>query len=241
MSNEVNERSELSLLDTWIAALTIPKVETFSAIAAQPSASAGRAFLWVFLAAVVSALIGAITQAFGAGQSLAGLQELLPPEIASEIPVGAAPSMGFGTAICSGGVGAVFAVAGFAVSVALIHWVAGMFGGAGSYEKLAYAFSAFMVPYYVITAVLSLFSIIPFVGILTGLINLGLFGYLVFLEVLAVQGVYRLEAGKAVGAVLLPGLVILLVFCCCIAIGLTLLGPAIAEVFETINQSLGVY
>ena len=80
---------------------------------------------------------------------------------------------------------------------------------------------------------------IPFVGILTGLISLALSIYLIVLEVLAVKAVNRLDTGKAVGSVLLPGLVIALLICCCIVVAFALMGPVIGNVFDSINQSLG--
>ena len=58
---------------------------------------------------------------------------------------------------------------------------------------------------------------------------------------LAVKAVNGLDTGKAVGSVLLPGLVFFIFICCCVIIGLAVMGPAIGEVFESINQSLGVY
>ena len=166
-------------------------------------------------------------------------RQFLPPEIARELPVGAAPSIGFGTVICGAPVGAIFAVLFFAIAVALIQWVAKLFGGTGSFDKLAYAFSAITVPVSVVSAVLALIGIIPFIGILTGLISFGLGIYVLVLEVLAVKAVNGLDTGKAVGSVLLPGLVIFLFICCCVIIGVALMGPAIGEVFDSINQSLG--
>jgi hypothetical protein len=95
------------------------------------------------------------------------------------------------------------------------------------------------MPYSVITAVLTLVGIIPFVNILTGLVGLALFIYTVILGVLAVKAVDNLDTGKAAGAVILPGLVIFLVVCCCAVIAGVAMGSVIGEVFDSINQSLG--
>jgi hypothetical protein len=133
-------------------------------------------------------------------------------------------------------------VLAFAIAVALIQWVARLFGGTGSFDKLAYAFSAITVPYSVIAAVLALIGIIPIIGILTGLISFALSIYVLVLEVLAVKAVNGLDTGKAVGSVLLPGVVIFLLICCCAIVvisGLAMMGPAIGDVFDSINQSLG--
>jgi len=56
--------------------------------------------------------------------------------------------------------------------------------------------------------------------------------------VMAVKGVNQFDWGKAVGAVFLPGLVIFFIVCCCIVAVSSLLGPAISDVFNQINQGL---
>lgn len=229
----------MSMIDTWVAAFTKPDESTFARIAAQPGASASKAFLWVFVASLIVSFVSLLVQAINFGGQM-GLRQLLPPELARELPVGAAPSIGFGTIVCGAPFAAVFAVLGFAIGTALIQWVAKLFGGTGSFEKLAYAFSAITVPYSVVSAVLALVGIIPVIGsIISGLASFALSIYLIVLEVLAVKAVNRLDTGKAVGAVLLPGLVILLFICCCVIIGLAFMGPMIGDVFDSINQSLG--
>lgn len=216
---------EMSLVDTWIAAFTKPNEGTFSRIVAQPSATVSKAFLWVFVASLITSFASLIAQAVNFGGGMGLLRQYLPPEIARDLPLGSAPAFGVGTVICGTPVAAVFAVIGFAIGVALIQWVAKLFGGTGTFEKLAYAFSAITVPYSVVAAVLLIIGIIPFVGILTGLISFALSIYVIVLEVFAVKAVNRLDTGKAVGAVLLPVLAIFLIVCCCIALGVAFLVP----------------
>ena len=230
--------AEMSLFETWIAAVTKPSESTFAQIVAQPSASVGKALLWVFVAAVITSFASLIAQSVNLGSQLGGLEQFLPPEIARELPTGAAPSIGFGTVICGAPVGAIFTVIGFAIGVALVQWVAKLFGGTGSFDKLAYAFSAITVPTSVVAAVFALIGMIPIIGILTGLASFALSIYVIVLEVLAVKAVNGLDTGKAVGAVLLPGLAIFLLVCCCVVAGLALLGPMIGDVFSQIQQGL---
>jgi hypothetical protein len=228
---------ERSLIDTWIDAFTKPREETYARIVAQPRANATNAFLWVFLASLLTSIVGAVASL--GGQQMENLRRMLPPELAQQLPAGADPSLGIGSIICGAPIGAVFAVIGFAIFTALVKWAASLFGGTGTFDKLAYAFSSITVPYSVIAAVLTLLGLIPFVGILTGLIGFALGIYVIVLEVLAVKAVDRLDTGRAVGAVLLPGLVIFLLVCCCVAVAIGLLGPVLGNVFESINQSLG--
>jgi hypothetical protein len=223
---------EMSLIDTWIAAFTKPKEETYARIAAQPSASATKAFLWVFLASLLTSLVSLVASL---GGQMENFRQMLPPEIARELPVGADPSIGIGTVICGAPFGAIFAVLFFAISTALVQWVAKLFGGTGSFDKLAYAFSSIYVPYSIVGAVLGLLGLIPFVIFLTGPISIALWIYTLVLAVLAVKAVNRLDTGKAAGAVLLPWLVIFLVICCCLIIGVSLFFPLMSETFQGIN------
>ena len=231
--------SEMSLFETWIAVVTKPNEGTFAQITAQPGATAGKAFLWVFLASLLTSFASLVIQAVGVGSQMDMFREFLPPELASEFPTGVSSAFGFGTAICGAPIGALFTMLGFAIGVALIQWVAKLFGGTGSFDKLAYAFSAIIVPVSVVSAVLTFISIIPNAGFLAGLVSFGLSIYVIFLQVMAVKAVNGLETGKAVGAVLIPGAVIFVFVCCCVIGGLTLMGPVIGDVFESINQSLG--
>ena len=228
----------MSMMDTWVSAVTKPNVGTFERIAAQPGATTSKAFLWVFVASLVTSFVSFIAQAINGG-AMASLRQILPPEIARDFPLGGAQSFGIGTVICGAPIGAIFAVLGFAIGTGLIQWVAKLFGGTGSFEKLAYTFSAITVPFSAVTAVLTLIGIIPFVGILTGLVSFALSIYVLVLEVFAVQAVNRLTTGKAVGSVLIPGLVIFLLVCCCVVISIAALGPVIGNVFDSINQSMG--
>lgn len=219
----------MSLIDTWINAFTKPREETYARIVAQPSASASKAFLWVFLASLLTSLVSVVASLSGQMETF---RQMLPPEIANQLPAGADASVGIGTVICGAPIGALFAVLFFAISTGLVQWVAKLFGGTGTFDKLAYAFSSFAVPYSVIASILTLLSIIPFVGILTGLISFALSIYVIVLEVLAVKAVNRLDTGKAVGAVLLPWLAIVLIVCCCLIVGISVLAPAMGETFQ---------
>lgn len=230
---------EMSAVETWIAAISKPNENTFAEIAAQPGATTGKAFLWVAIAALISAFFGALSQTVNAGQSMEMLREFLPPDVAYALPSGGSGAgVGFGTILCGAPLGAVVGVIFFAIGVGLIQWVAQLFGGTGSFEKLAYTFAAIMVPISVVTAVLSLLGMIPFIGVLFGIISFAVSIYSFVLNVLAVKAVNHLDTGRAVGAVLLPGVVFFLVICCCFAIVGLALGPSIAEFFNEIQRGM---
>jgi len=221
---------------TWLKALTRPNEQNFAEMALSTGANPNKAYLWVFLANLVNMVVAFALQ----GVNMRQMQQFLPPEAGQYFsqPMGGTGLIG---ALCGAPVSAALSVLFFALGVALIQWVAKMFGGRGDYSKLAYVMGAITAPVALVSAVLTLFSAIPFIGILFGLVSFVVGIYVLILNIMAVKGVNQFGWGPAIGAVFLPGLVIFLLLCCCIVAVGALMGPAIGEVFSTINQSLGVY
>ena len=212
---------------TWVNALTKPNEQTYAEMAASPEASASKAYLWVFLTGMLVYVVAMVVQlivggAMG-GQNI-GIFEMGSSAIAL---------------ICAAPVGAGFSVLGFMISTALIQWVARMFGGTGDFNRLAYVFGAIAAPLAILSAVITLFAAIPFIGVLFGLLGFAVGIYALILNIMAVKGVNQFGWGQAAGSVLLPGLVIGFL-CACLTVGVLMaLGPMIGDVFESINQSLG--
>ncbi|GAB4567265.1 MAG: hypothetical protein Fur0017_07670 [Anaerolineales bacterium] len=228
-------------LQVWIKALTKPSEQTFIEITEGPEAVAKTAYIWVFIAGTVSAIIQAILRgiymAMGITPQLPipGLEEFTSQPVSSDPSVTVISLIG---SLCAAPIAGLVSILFFAIGVAITQWIAKLFGGTGTYEKLAYATAAISVPYTLIVSVISLLGAIPFVGYCTGLLSLVLALYVLYLQIAAVKAVNTFGWGAAAGSVLIPGFVILL-FCCCIVIGsLMLLGPMIGEVFSGITQGL---
>lgn len=226
--------SPVSFYKIWIDALTKPNEGTYASLAAAPGANANKAFLWVFLAALINSLFAVLVQ----GQWMRNMTEAFGGDLGS-ISGGIGASII--TAICGAPLGAAVFVLFFAISVGIYQWIAGLFGGQGNFGQLAYVLGAITAPYILINSLLTLLAVIPFVGFCFTALA-GIFGlYILVLVVMAVKGVNRFGWGPAIGSVFLP----LLVFgflCACLTFGtLMLLGPAIGDVFSSINQSLGGY
>ncbi len=232
------EKGEMTMLETWIAAFTKPNENTFVEIISQRGATTSKAFLWIFLASLLSSFSSLIAQSFNM-KGLGGLRDILPPEFAREIPMSLPSSIGFGTIICGTPIFAIIGIVFFAIGVALTLWSAKLFGGTGSFDKLAYAFSAIAVPSSAISAVLALLGAIPFVGILTGLASFGLSIYVFVLDIFAVKAVNKIDTGKAIGAILLPGILFAVFICCCIVLAALVTGPLLGNVVSEIQQ--GIY
>jgi len=209
---------------TWIKAVTKPNEQTYAEIGASPDATPGKAYLWVFLASLVSYFfIMGISMIFSAAQYGTDLTTALIG-IVCAVPIVAAIITGF-----------------FALDIAIIQWVAKMFKGTGSYNQLVYAVAAWNAPISLVSGLVGGLSSIPYVGMCLSILSIGLSIYAIVLMVMSVKGVNKFGWGEAIGSVLIPGIVIGLL-CGCLVIGiLMLLGPAIGDVFSTINQSLGGY
>jgi hypothetical protein len=236
MSNEMpnapmTPAGTTSFFQTWVPALTKPNEQTYASIAASPNAKASTAYLWVFISSLVASLISLIAQG-------ALIRERLAASGFDSGRLGNGVGGILITLLCGAPIIAVIGTAFFAIWVAIIQWIAKMFGGKGTNDQLAYAFAAIGVPYSLISSIFILLSAIPFVGLCFRII-LGLAGlYILVLQIMAVKGVNQFGWGPAVGSLFIPGLVVGILCCCLVAILGAALGPVIGNVFSTINQSL---
>jgi hypothetical protein len=228
-------------LPIWIKAVTQPNEQTFVDITEHPDMSAKTAYIWVFIAGTLSGIIQAFATAIRAAtgaaspfQNIPGMEQYLPQSTSG--------GAGFGVSLIGGLCASPFAgllsIVFFALIVAIIQWIAKLFGGTGTYEKLLYAFAAITVPVTIVSSLLALLGVIPFVGICTGIISLGLGIYVLVLQVMAVKGVNRFGWGQAAGSVFIPGCVVFILCACVVIGGLMLLGPMIGNIFSGINRSL---
>jgi len=214
-------------IPVWIKAVSQPNEQTFIDISESPDAKPNTAYLWIFivgtLSTIVSGIIQTIIRAIGiGGHSNAGA--MLGSSLVS--------------VICASPFAGAFSVLFFALGVAIIQWIAKLFGGTGTYDKLVYAVASISVPISLASMFLVPFNAVPYLNICTGLVSVGLAFYSLFLEITAVKAVNRFGWGQAVGSVLIPVLVIGVVVCICVFGVMMIMGPLIGNVFNQINQSL---
>ncbi|MFH1185253.1 MAG: Yip1 family protein [Chloroflexota bacterium] len=226
----VNVRSE-SFFQTWIQALTKPRETTYAALAASPKAKATTAYWWVFLCSFAPAVVSMVVSGSQLTRQLAE----------AGVDTGQLGG-GLGAALinflCIAPFAAVAGVAGFLISVALMQWIAKMFGGQGSFDQLAYGLGAITAPALLVSALLTLPTAIPFAGLCFAGLSAVFSIYVIVLEVMAIKGVHRFGWGPAIGTLIIPGLAIALVLCCAVAVMLSVTGLALGDVWNTINQSL---
>ncbi len=229
-------------LPVWIKAVTQPNERTFVDITEHPDMNSKTAYIWVFIAGTISGIIqafaSAIRAATGVGSQLEqipGLEQYLPQSTGGG---GAGFGISLVGGLCASPLAGLLSIVFFALFVAIIQWIAKLFGGRGNYEKLLYAFAAITVPFTIVSSLFVLLGVIPFVGICTGMISFGLSIYALVLQVMAVKAINRFGWGQAAGSVLMPGCVVYILCACVVIGGLMLMGPMIGNVFSGINQSL---
>jgi hypothetical protein len=220
-----------SFFQTWIDALSKPSETTYAAMAASPKAKATTAYLWVFVTSIVASLATLIIQ------GAAVRSQLARSGVGTEQLGGGAGAVAL-TLLCGTPIISVVGTVFFAIFVAIVQWIAKMFGGKGTNDQLAYALAAISAPYSLISSVFFLLSAIPFVGLCFRIV-VALAGlYILVLQIMAVKGVNQFGWGPAIGSLFIPGIAILLVCCCAAVIVGALTGAALGNIFSTINQSL---
>jgi hypothetical protein len=210
----------------WIKAVTKPSEQTFAEITDHPDAVSKTAFIWIFIAGMLATIVMGILQAI-----------VMAMGFSNQLGSGGVGTFAI-TMLCASPVAGLFSVLFFALGVAIIQWIAKLFGGVGTFDKMAYAMAAISVPFTLVSMVLSPFNAIPYLGICVGAISAGLGIYALVLEIMAVKGVNKFGWGAAAGSVLLPVLVIGFICGCIVIASLMMLGPVVGNVFSSINQSL---
>jgi hypothetical protein len=221
---------------TWIKALTQPNERTYAEMAMSPNAKAATAYLWYFIAMLVQFFFASLVQN-------AYLQQIVEQfgngEYSQYISQGQGIVSRLITAICGAPIAAGVGVLFFALSVALVQWIAKMFGGRGTNDQMAYTMSAILTPYLLISSILTLLSAIPFVGLCFSLLSLLAGLYILVLEVMAVKGVNQFGWGQAIGSLFIPILGITCLCACVVGGTVALLGSVMGETFRQIQQGLG--
>lgn len=223
MSNEpIPAAGPTPVLQVWGKALTKPSEQTFVEIASSPNARASTAYLWVFVAFLIQFFLVSLVQSqlIGTYMDQSGIGNSFGNRSPASILV---------FALCGAPVMAAISTLFFAIGVFIIQWIAKMFGGIGTADKLAYAMAAIVAPYSIAAGILSLFAAIPYVGLCFSVI-LSIAGlYILVLEVMAVKAVNQISWGAAIGSVLIPGLVVGFICACLVGVSIAALMPVFRE------------
>lgn len=223
-----------SIFQIWIRALTRPNEQTYASLATSSNAKASTGYLWYFIASLIQFFFASLVQnatvqqymeQYGNGQ----FDQFNNGGVGSRLI----------TAICGAPIAAIVSVIFFALIVALVQWIARMFGGRGTNDQLVYVMSAILSPYLIVSSLLTLLSGIQYVGLCFGLLAALAGLYILFLEVTAVKAVNQFGWGQALGSFFAPVLAIACLCACVVGGAISLLGPVIGDAFQQIQQGLG--
>ena len=217
-----------SLWQTWQKALTQPNERTFAEIASSPNAKATTAFLWIFVAGLIQFFLSALVQ----GQMIRNLSQFGLD--LGDLGVRSGGSLLI-SLLCLAPLTAVVGTLVFAIWVGVVQWLAKMFGGTGTYDRLAYAIAAIVAPYSILAGIFSLLSAIPYVGLCFGGILFLAGIYVLVLQVMAIKGVNGIGWGGAIGSFLIPGLVLAFLCACLFGVSLAALIPVMRETFPNLG------
>ncbi len=241
-------------LTIWQQVLFSPSVETFTQY--LPEADLMRAGLWIILGTLGSAIISMITTTLSFGGTNRGemlrMLRNISPELARELPTVLPPmrSASIGATLC--GIPAIVAIALLStfITVGLIHLVAKLFQGQGSYTETFFLMSAAAAPMMLVTGALQLigglFGLIPLLGailrLLISLLLLGLGIYSLVLTAMAVAAAHNFSLGKGFLSTILPTVVFFFLTCCCTFIAMVGLGGALNQgAIDEILREIGAY
>jgi hypothetical protein len=200
--------------EVWIKAVTEPSEEAYREIMEDPGASPRKANTWVFLASLVGMVIGALLDGLF-GTSLLG----------SNYSLGFAGLIG--TMICVGPIVGALAVLSLAISSGIIQAIAKALGGEGNRNELVFGMAAYLAPLSLVSSIMSGIPVLKYLGWLLSLYGL-------VLNVIAVKAANKFDWGKAVAASL--GILVVLAFVAgFVILVLALLGPAIGNVYNSIQ------
>lgn len=188
-----------------------------------PRASSSNVIISVLILAAASTILSVFSSLIGGGFQA----DLLPPEFSEFVDIGGGQNL-----VCTAFVGIFGAIFGFYLSNGIVFIGARSLGGSGDFTTQTYLQSLFAVPLGIASGVVAL---VPCVG-LFGVLAVGI--YAIVLNVRSIKVVHNLSTGKAVAAVFVPILIIMVILTCIFVVGLVLLGPVIESVFDDLMRNM---
>ena len=184
----------LSWQEIWTMVVTDGSVDAFYRILDDPKATASRAILWIFLITTFSGIVNSILT-FAQWNSIptTGFPNTFNPT-AIFLP----------TLLCSTLLGGVFGVIGLFISGGIIHLIAKMLGGKGTFNEWIYIYGAIAAPFVVISLIMSAISVtIPAAGIAFLCISLVVVIYQFILQGRGLMALHGFTGGQAAGTLLI--------------------------------------
>jgi hypothetical protein len=199
----------------WFYSFFRPTVPVYERLVRDPHAGFGRAFVWAFLSSLGSTAVAVALLAITG--SIAGFELLKNPQA---LPAGRTLILILALLVPVVALGGILTLL---LNTVISHLIAKVERGKGSFRRLTYAMSTYLVP---VSLVSLLISLIPGVGAASFLVEL----YSVYLDTIAIKAVHGIGWGRAAAAAGIPFALSLLVK------GLLILA-AVAIVFALAHNS----
>ena len=117
----------------------------------------------------------------------------------------------------------IFTPLSFYLSVGMQYLGGRVFGGSGTFQTHAYLMGLVQVPMTILSGVVSLFALVPVIKFVAGLAGFVLSIYTLILTVRLVKVTHKLETGRAVAAIFVPPIALIMIGGCLVMIlGLSL-------------------
>ncbi len=199
----------------WWQAISAQSVAGYAAIFDDPDTGTGRAFEWVAYTGVLTGLLTplmfVVNPQFAELRALPEFQAVMGKINWNLLLV----VMGLGMAVVTPLMGMI----GLAINAWIYNLLAVIFGGKGTFGRTVYGLAAYLAP---TSLLVTLLNLIPLVGsCLVAPIGI----YSIILNIRAIMAAHDLPVGRALGVILLPG-ILFSVLCCVLGI---LFGPVLVN------------
>lgn len=193
------QMSSFSWLQTWWLALTSPRTSTYKRLVGDPKATLRRGAIWILVSLAIAQFINLI----------AALPRSQTPEWIFKLMLYGVPCI------------TILVATGIFLYVGVAQFIAGAFGGRGTFSQLVYAISAYFAPITILGALVVLIPIVRYLAI-------PLFLYSLVLQLIAIKTVYQFDWGHAITTGLILTLLVAILY-------FGMLGPLIGTLEEVLE------
>jgi hypothetical protein len=163
------QMESFSGLQAWWLAITNPRTSTYKRLVGDPKATLSRGTIWILGSSAIAQIIILIS----------ALPQSRTPEWIFKLMLYGVPCI------------TILVAAGIFLYVGVAQFIAGAFGGGGTFSQLVYAISAYFAPITIIGALVVLIPIVRYLAI-------PLFLYSLVLQLIAIKAVYQINWGHAI-------------------------------------------
>ncbi len=205
--------SDRKWYEIWRDVWTNPGVEAFWSILKERDHSGTRGFIWIGVTSLVLGLAGAL------------ISGPIFNRMSSQFPSYLSTGETLITAVCTLILTPIFTIISMVILTGIFHLIARLFHGNGTWGDLVFCVATVVAPASIISGVLgSVWGLVSqvqilffLVAIFAGVIGVALAIYNIVLYILAIRASENVGTGGAIGTLLIPIGVLLVIAICCSA------------------------